>query len=361
MAGITLEKAATLADVARAAGVSKGTASNVFNRPDIVREEVRERVRKAAKAIGYFGPDPRGRMLSAGKVNAIGVATVEPLAYFFEDPFARVLMTGVTAECDSRGAGISLVSSANDEELAWNVRNAVVDGFVLFCLESADKLIVASRERQLPFVALEFGHRDESIPVIGIDNIAGARAAATHLAELGHRRFAILAMEFTETGFGLATPERIAKTIYWPSRDRVSGYRQVFAQYGIDPDSVPVFETRSDRKTVYAGLEYVFAAPSPPTAILAQSDVIAFLALDWLRERGLSVPDDVSIVGFDGVPECALSNPPLTTIQQPIAEIGRRAVRAILDNRGETVRETLDVELVVRESTALPKDAAGIP
>ena len=354
MAGFDGEKSATLAHVARAANVSKGTASNVFNRPDIVREEVRERVLAAAKAIGYHGPDPKGRLLSAGKVNAIGVATAEPLAYFFEDPYARVLMTGITEECDARGAGISLVSSANDEDLAWNVRNAVVDGFILFCLESADRLIVASRERQLPFVALAFGHRDETIPVIGIDNIAGARAAAAHLAELGHRRFAILTMEFTEGNFGPATQERIEAANYWDSRDRVTGYRQALAAHGIDPLSAPVFETRSDRETVSAGLEYVFSLSPAPTAILAESDIIAFLAIDWLRERGLRVPEDVSIVGFDGVPETARSNPPLTTIEQPIAEIGRRAVRAILDGQGNTVRETLGVKLVVRESTAPP-------
>ena len=100
MAKIELRKAATLADVAKAAGVSKGTASNVFNRPEVVRDEVRRRVRDAATSIGFRGPDPKGRLLSAGKVNAIGVATVEPLGYFFTDPFARVLMTGITEACD---------------------------------------------------------------------------------------------------------------------------------------------------------------------------------------------------------------------------------------------------------------------
>ena len=87
---------------------------------------------------------------------------------------------------------------------------------------------------------------------------------------------------------------------------------------------------------------------------MAQSDRIAFIATDWLKARGLAVPDDVSIVGFDGVPESATSSPPLTTVQQPIAEIGRRAVSAILDHGGEIWRERLDVQLVVRGSTAPP-------
>src|SRR5688500_14356952 len=150
MATATLEKTAKLSDVAKAAGVSQGTVSNVFNRPQLVREEVRERVRAVAKELGYRGPDPKGRLLRAGKVNAIGVATAEPLKYFFEDPFARVLMTGITEVCDTARAGISLVSAASEEELAWNIRSALVDGFVLFCLGGSERLIQLTRERQLP-------------------------------------------------------------------------------------------------------------------------------------------------------------------------------------------------------------------
>src|SRR3954463_10940772 len=99
---------AKLSDVAERAGVSKATASNVFNRPHLVRAEVRERVLREAAAAGYAGPDPVGRLLSAGRVNAIGVATAEPLPYFFGDPFARAVMSGVTEACDAKGIGISL-------------------------------------------------------------------------------------------------------------------------------------------------------------------------------------------------------------------------------------------------------------
>lgn len=355
MARINLGRTPTLHDVAKAAGVSKGTASNVFNRPEIVRQEVRERVLTVARKIGYRGPDPKGRLLSAGKVNAIGVATVQPLGYFFEDPYARVLMTGITEACDASGIGISLVSAANEEELAWNMHSALVDGFILFCLEDADKLIQSSRERQLPFVALDFPRGDETMSVVGIDDVAGARCAARHLIELGHRRFAILAMEFAEDGFGRATMEQVNATTFSTSGDRVKGYFEEMAASCIDTAQVPIYETQNDTDTVHFALEEIFSSPSPPTAILAQSDRIAFIALDWLKARGLSVPGDVSIIGFDGVPESATTNPPLTTIQQPIAEIGRRAVRAILDHAGETWREQLDTELVVRGSTAPPR------
>lgn len=354
MAKINFGKAPTLHDLARAAGVSKGTASNVFNRPEIVREEVRERVLEVAKKMGYRGPDPKGRLLSAGKVNAIGVATVEPLAYFFEDPYARVLMAGITEACDGSGTGISLVSAANEEELAWNVHSALVDGFILFCLTGADRLIELSRERKLPFVALDFSHEEETLSVVGIDNIEGSRLAARHLVELGHRRFAVLAMEFAEGSFGRASMEKVKTASYSSSRDRVKGYFQELEKFGVDTSEVPIFETLSDTKTTHAALEEIFASKIPPTAILAQSDRIALYALDWLKAWGLSVPDEVSIVGFDGVPESALSNPPLTTVQQPIAEIGRRAVRAILDHPAEIWREKIDTELVVRGSSGPP-------
>jgi DNA-binding LacI/PurR family transcriptional regulator len=359
MTRITSPRPARLSDVAKAAGVSQGTVSNVFNRPEVVREEVRERVLATAKSIGYCGPDPKGRMLSAGKVNAIGVVTEEPLRYFFEDPFARVLMSGIAEACDETGTGISLVSSASEQQLAWNIRSALVDGFILFCLEGAERLIASSRERQLPFVAVALGETDETMSMVRIDDVAGARLAARHLAELGHRRFAVLAMEFTAEGCGRATMDRVNAAIYAPARDRVKGYFEVLEPFGVDTATVPIFEARCDGAAVPAALEEIFAAPSPPTAILAQSDRIAFAAIDWLNARGLSVPGDVSIVGFDGVPESATSAPPLTTIRQPIAEMGRRAVRAILDHSGEVRREVLDVQLIVRASTAPPSGRAA--
>jgi len=348
-----LEKILRLSDVAKAAGVSHGTASNVFNRPHLVRDEVRERVEATAKAMGYRGPDPKGRLLRAGKVNAIGIATAEPISYFFDDPFARMLMSGISQACDAQGAGISLVSAVNEQKLAWNIQSALVDGFILLCIEGGPRLVELTRERQLPFVALEHETDDETISAICIDNVAGAASAARHLADLGHRRFAILAFSFVDDHVGPVSMAEVEAAIYSSSRDRVYGYFAALSEYGIDTASVPIFETQNDDASIKAGLEYLFAA-SPPTALLAMSDRIALLALDWLRERGLSVPGDVSIVGFDGVPEAASSEPPLTTVAQPIAQMGRLAVQMILDDNGKTRREMLDVELVLRASTAPP-------
>lgn len=350
---MTIEKSVKLADVAREAGVSHGTASNVFSRPEIVREEVRERVHAAAAKLGYAGPSPLGRMLRAGKVNAIGVATAEPLAYFFEDPFARVVMQGISEECDARGAGLSLVSAANSEQLAWNINSAVVDGFVVFCLEGGSKLIELTRERKLPFVALDYGFEDPTVPTLGIDDRLGARMAAKHLLDLGHRKLGVLSLQADEHPTGESTFARLVGGAYSGTRDRILGYFDELAAAGIDTDTVPIFETENDDPTVSTCMEQLFQRDPSITAILSMSDRMALYAIDWLKAKGRRVPGDVSIVGFDGVPEGETSNPPLTTIVQPMLELGRRAAKAILEGGAESIE--LPVSLAVRGSTAPPR------
>jgi DNA-binding LacI/PurR family transcriptional regulator len=293
-------------------------------------------------------------MLRAGKVNAIGIVTAEALSYFFDDPFARVVMSGISQECDRTGAGIALVSAANEEQLAWNIRSALVDGFIVFCLDGGSRLIELARERGLPFVALDFGVDDQSVSALGVDDAAGARLAASHLTGLGHRRFGILSLEFDDGTHGPATYERAMRALYDGTRDRIAGYCEVLAGAGIDPASVPIYETLNDEATTHAALELFFAADNPPTALLCMSDKVALIALEWLAARGLSVPGDVSVVGFDGVPEGEDSEPPLTTVAQPMVELGRLAVEMIQSYDGAVRREVLDVELVVRGSTAPP-------
>jgi DNA-binding LacI/PurR family transcriptional regulator len=358
---LRVNKTIRLADVAKAAGVSQGTASNVFSRPDVVRKEVRDRVEAAAKSMGYRGPDLKGRLLRAGKVNAIGVATVEPLSYFFEDPFARVLMTGISAACDASGSGMSLVSAHSGERLAWNVDTAIVDGFILLCIEGGPRLVELTRGRGLPFVALELGTNDPSISAVGIDNFNAAKLAARHLAELGHKKFGVLSLQFSDERTGRASLADVEASIYSDSRDRVHGYFAALEEFGVDTTKIPIYATRNDALSVRAALEDLYASEARPTAILAMSDRIALLTLDWLREEAIAVPGEVSIVGFDGVPDGEVSEPPLTTVKQPIADIGRRAVELILEHDGTARRDMLDTELVVRRSTAPPPHPASKP
>jgi DNA-binding LacI/PurR family transcriptional regulator len=344
-----------LADVAKAAGVSQGTASNVFSRPEVVREEVREHVLDTARRLGYAGPSLTGRLLRAGKVNAIGVAVIEPLAYFFNDPWARSLLAAISEVCDASGTGLALVSAKDRHKLDWNIKSALVDGFILLCVEGGEKLVQLTRERQLPFVALALNDEDASIPSISVDNLGGAAVAARHLAELGHRRFCVLATELSDDHVGPVSVAGIGQAMYSTSRDRALGYWQALEAFGIEREDIPIFETLNDKPSVEAGLDYLFSAPEPPTAILAMSDNIALLTINWLRARGLSVPQDISVIGFDGVPEGGMVEPGLTTMAQPFAEIAQRAVQAVLHDAVPAEREMIGVTLIVRGSTAAPK------
>lgn len=344
-----------LKDVAKAAGVSQGTASNVFSKPEIVREEVREHVLEVAKRLGYAGPSVTGRLLRAGKVNAVGVAAIEPLSYFFEDLWARQLLSHISDICDQQGAGVALVSALSDERLDWNIQSAVVDGFILLCVEGGERLVEITRQRRLPYVALAIGAADSNIPAIGVDNEGGARLAAEHLIGLGHRRLAILSTQLDDRHVGQVSAEQVRAARYSTSRARAMGYWQALDAAGVDRASVPVFETQESAQSTHACMEELFGAGEPPTALLAMSDKIAMYAVDWLFQHGLTVPGDVSVVGFDGVPEAAVATPKLTTLEQPMAEIARLAVEAALGGRQVEGRRILQGQLVVRESTAPPK------
>lgn len=339
-----------LRDVARAAGVSQGTASNVFNRPEIVRPEVRERVETAARELGYAGPSLTGRLLRAGKVNAIGVATAEPLTYFFEDQWARAMMAAIATECDKRGAGLSIVSAMNRERPAWNIQSALVDGLILLCAEEGPALVGQTEKRELPFVALGLEEGLADTPGVGIDNRGGAEQAALHLVGLGHRRIAILGIGEVWNGQS-PTPEEVMTTPYLTVRDRAQGYWAGLDTAGIAAADVPYADTDGERETVWAAMAQLFGGEWQPTAILAMSDRAALFAIDWLQANGRRVPQDVSVVGFDGVPEGAETIPSLTTVQQPYEEIAARAVNSILNGEEIIGWPVLSLPLVVRAST----------
>jgi DNA-binding LacI/PurR family transcriptional regulator len=348
-----MRRVVRLADVAKEAGVSQGTASNVFNRPELVRAEVRERVEQSALKLGYAGPDPRGRLLRAGKVNAIGFVSANDMSYLFQDPFARMLIAGIAEVCDKNGAGMALVSAGSGESAAWSVETAVVDGFIVHCLEDGDRLIGLARKRNLPFVAIDQDAGPGTSSIL-VDDQRGAYLAAHHVLELGHRKLGLLSMESSsDSRFGWVDAERIRTCNCKVERDRVSGYAAALEKAGISIDGLPIMEAPNDRQAAarYAG-ELIDRVPDM-TAILAMSDILALAAIDAARERGKRVPRDLSIVGFDDIPDAAAEDPPLTTIAQPIAEKGRRAARLIFDP-GPPRREVLKVKLVVRGSTAPP-------
>jgi len=349
-----MKRMVKLAEVAKAAGVSQGTVSNVFNRPELVRPEVRERVEASARRLGYGGPDPRGRLLRAGKVNAIGIVMAEDTAYFFRDPFARLLLAGIGEVCDERGAGMALVSATRQKDAAWRIQTAVVDGFIVHCMSVGDQLISLARKRRLPFVAIDLD-AGPGISSVLIDDRRGAYLAARHLLDLGHRKIGLLALEAAEPSrLGWVDAERLRSAEYRTQRDRAAGYAAALAEHDIPLDRLPIMEVPNERQAAARHAGELLAARPDTTAILAMSDVVALAAMDAARARGLGVPQDLSVVGFDDIPDAAAADPPLTTISQPIVEKGRLAAKLIFE-AGRPRTEILEVKLVERASTARPR------
>lgn len=343
----------TLADVGRAAGVSRGTVSNVFNHPELVRSDVRARVEAAARQIGYGGPDPRGRLLRHGKFNAIGF--FPPGAYSISDvlrsPYGRELALGVAEACDEAGATLSLVNGT-DETRTASIREALVDGFILGHSEDIG-LITSAQRRRLPFVILE-SEAGPNVNSIRIDGRTGALLAVRHLAALGHRRFAILSVRRTSGPPIVHLPGKGKHSLtggFPLDHERIEGFAQGLAEAGLSIDHVPIIETAPGDRSAGAAM---FDEAPEATAILTMSDWQAITVLDEAVRRGINIPEHVSVVGFDGTRESARTTPPLTTVAQDIVGKGRLAARMVLEN-GPPRQVVLPVELVVRASTAPPR------
>jgi DNA-binding LacI/PurR family transcriptional regulator len=346
-----MKRPVKLVDVARAAGVSQGTASNVFNRPDIVRPEVRDRVRQSAETLGYTGPDPRGRLLRAGKVNAIGIVAAGDMAHLFHDPFHHLLLAGIAEVCDEHGAGMALVSATHRESAAWSIETALVDGFIVHCLDDGDRLIALARRRNLPFVAVDLDAGSATSSIV-IDDRRGAYLAARHLLGLGHRRIGLLFLD--KRGDDRADDAGRGSSVrYRTERERIAGYAEALAERGIDLEQLPLETSVNDRQVALEHATRLLERAPDVTAIIAMADILALAAMEAARSRGLRIPEDLSVVGFDDIPEAATATPPLTTIAQPIVEKGRRAARLIFEG-GKPRREVLRVKLVKRASTARP-------
>jgi DNA-binding LacI/PurR family transcriptional regulator len=357
---------ARLEDVARAAGVSRGTVSNVFNKPELVRAELRARVLTAAHSLGFSGPDPAARLLRGGRVNAIGFMMGGDGALFqlFTNPYGRDLMAGIGAECDLHGAGVAIIADIGDDKV-WGIRNAIVDGFILQRIEELAHLDTA-RSRNLPFVVLDY-EAPPDVSTVCIDDRAGARMAAEHLLALGHRRFAIMSILRTDPAVirrrGVAPayhpPGRTGLTLVQPDpvdHLRIAGYADALATAGIDIVDIPIVESITHGVAeARPGAALLLDQAPEATALLCMSDVLALAVLEEAKARDIDVARQVSVVGFDDNPEAARAIPPLTTIAQPVIDKGRAAARIIFEFKDKGPQQImLPLSLRVRASTAPP-------
>jgi DNA-binding LacI/PurR family transcriptional regulator len=350
---------ATLKEVAAEVGVSAATVSNAYNRPDQLSPEVRERVFAAAKKLGYAGPDPVARGLRRGRSGAVGVVYADPLSYAFADPAAVMFLEGVSQAAEEAGLGLLLVPAPLREgRNPRSVAEAAVDGFVIYCLAEDDPLVDLALERRLPLVLVEQPPR-EGVPSVETDDVAGARAAAEHLLGLGHERLGVVSFELGRDASGaLADLERQREATYRPSRLRLEGYRAAVEEAGLSWEDVPVYEaTENTPEQGRKSAEVLLSLQDRPTAILSLSDQLALGVFEAARKMGLSIPEDLSVVGFDDVPAAHTADPPLTTIHQDHEEKGRLAGEMLLAAlRGGATRRVRRVahRLVVRGSTGPP-------
>jgi DNA-binding LacI/PurR family transcriptional regulator len=336
--------------VAERAGVSVGSASQAFGRPELVSDGVRTRVLKAAEELGYPGPDPVARRLRTGRAGAIGLIFAERLGYQFTDPTAPAFLRGIARGMEEAPSGLLLVpDSRYREEAARTVREAAVDGFIIYSTPQNDPRIHAALGRRLPIVTVD-QPRGAQTPFVGIDDSAAARSAAEHLRELGHERVGVLSFVTTLDPGGELELDL--------TNERLEGYRQGLGQ-AWDPELIRILRPNAPEPAREATHE-LLRLPEPPTAILAMSDILALGVLEAAAELGVQVPEELSVVGFDDGPVAEHAAPPLTTVAQPQEEKGRLAAQWLLEDveRGASPargrEEILPTELVVRASTAPP-------
>lgn len=337
----------TIRDIARLAGVSVATVSRVLNeRPDVAAG-TREAVLRVVREHG-FTTNRSARALSSGRTGMIGLT----IPFVDEHYFARIISGAAEAlyEQDMR-AVLCPTHQEHDREVGLLERliNGTTDGAVILLPEESTDELAAMHALGYPFVVADPREPlNASIAAVSASHWAGARAATEHLLALGHRRIA----HVTGTR-GLVASE-----------ERLSGYGAALAAAGVLPSSELVVEGTFTIESGHAAGARLLALPEPPTAVFAASDNIAIGVLRAARERGLDVPADLSLVGFDDIEPASIVTPPLTTVRQPLAELGRLAVslllRLIEHQRVETLRIELATQLIVRESTAEPRQDARL-
>jgi DNA-binding LacI/PurR family transcriptional regulator len=352
----------TLQTIADRVGVSRMTVSNAFSRPDQLSESLRATILQAASDLGYAGPDPAARALARGTTGAVGVLLTSDLRYAFFDDVATGFLGAVAEEVGPTGLAITLLSTSTVGDVI-PARDVAMDGALVYSCEPGLGGIDWLLRRGLPVVFVDERPvaADQGISCVNVDDRGGARAAAQHLVDLGHRRVAIVMGELGGTPGLLEDPSEVPDSSTFVARERLTGYLEALAPTGVTP--LVHGQKHSDDEQAYVAALGLLDGPDPPTGVLCFSDVIAHGVVRAAEQLGLDVPGDVSVVGFDDSPLARRLRPQLTTVHQDVHEKGRLAAAALrtamADRRGGTAHQAtfvvLPTTLVLRESTAPPR------
>jgi LacI family transcriptional regulator len=331
---------ATIHDVAQDAGVSPTTVSRYLNHRIELPPATSARIDAAIARLDYR-PNLLAKRLSTGKTEAVGLVTPE-----IREPFFAELASAFEDEADRHGYTVFISSTRSDRkrEIASleRLHDRHIDGLVLMTNTPDDGTLARLIGRRKNVVILDEDIPGVTAPRLFVENTEGARLATRHLIEAGHTKIAYL-----------GGPRGLFSVV-----ERHEGFQQAMAEAGLPvrPDYVALggFDPELARATTLKFL----ALPEPPTAIFASSDYLAIGAVMGLRDAGVSVPDDVSLIGFDDMPLGALLTPPLTAIRQPVEQIGRQGFQLLLqllNGKTPPALTRLPVDLIRRQSVGAPR------
>lgn len=333
---------ATLEQVAKVAGVSRATVSRVVNGSPRVSGDVRRAVEAAVVELGYV-PNRAARSLVTRRSDSIGVVIAEPSGRVFTDPFFPRLLRGISASLSARDLQLVLLMPSSVSEThrtADYLAAGHVDGVLIVSLHDDDPLPGRIAEAGIPMVVSPRPRRPMSVSYVDVDNRGGANSAVAHLVGQGRRVIATV-----------AGPSDMA-----PGVDRLAGYRDALLDAGLgsDPSLEAVADFTQDGGT--KAMERLLSARPDIDAVFAASDLIAAGALSVLAAAGRRVPEDVAVVGFDDSPVATSTRPALTSVRQPIEEMGQEMARLLIDTIEGADRAPrrviLATELIRRASSA---------
>ncbi len=353
----------SMKDVAREAGVSQPAVSYAYNGSPKISKGMREHVFAVAQRLGYAGPDARGRSLRSGRVGAIGLIVMDHLSYAFGDPWVMSLLKGISSVNELSNVALTLIPMNNqsirqdDNSPAVMPMRGLIDGLLVSTLPDDHPAIQTIVQQQIPVVIID----SPSIPdvsYVGIDDKEAAKAQINHLISLGHTHIGILVERLIPDGFkGVVTQDRIQRSNEMIARKRVLGYIEAASQAGIDTDSLTIYEAGGfDRAAGEKASDHLLDDPSI-TGVVATSAVMALSCISVARKRSFTIPKQLSVVGFDDVPEAREFS--LTTIRQPTSEKGIYAARLLMEHiesggSARAEKKIFPTELIVRSSTAAP-------
>ncbi|MDI6807562.1 MAG: LacI family DNA-binding transcriptional regulator [Candidatus Eisenbacteria bacterium] len=341
------KRSPTIRDVARITGVSRSTVSLVINDSRRISAPTAGKVLAAIRELGYE-PNVMARGLARRRAKMIAILVPQISSHVFSDFYFSEAISGISDALSRRGYRM-LIEIATEDFLKEGehlklFRERQIDGMLLLGTLDTDRYIVELSEKGHPLVLVNSSL--DGIPCVLADNLSGSRVMVNYLASLGHRRIAFIGgLESTTVGM-----------------DRTLGYKAGLKESGIRIDSRLITYGNYSEESGYDCMRKLWSAGSKPTAVFAANDMMAIGALKFLRERGIKVPHEMTVVGADDIKLASYVEPPLTTIRQPMYEIGRLATGMLLEGlsgkRGRN-RETVRTELVVRLSSAPPSSDGG--